>query len=73
MWKTIDDCVGCSTIFGSCRGVACPYHKRRVLVCDDCESMAEHLYRYEDKDYCIQCLLEKINAVEIDQEGDEEL
>ena len=72
MWTTIDNCVGCSTIFGNCMGTACPNHKRRVRVCDACECEDEHLYRYKNKDYCLECLLWEIGAEEIDQDDSEE-
>ena len=60
-----DNCTGCSTIFGSCRGASCPNRNVPVLVCDDCGSEVETLYDYDGDQVCAECLLGRVPQVEV--------
>lgn len=60
-----DNCVGCSTIFGSCLGAGCPHRHEAVLICDKCGDEAEKLYEYEGEQLCKDCLLESVPEVEV--------
>lgn len=63
-----NDCVGCSSQFGYCRGEVCPYYgEYKVLECDDCGVQEEYLYKYEDKELCENCLLEYFEKVELEE------
>ena len=62
MITTINNCVGCSTLFGNCMGTACPYHEHKAVVCDNCENQEEHLYHYNGKVLCKECLWEELEA-----------
>lgn len=60
---TEDFCVGCPPELG-CLGNSCPNRNVQVRVCDQCEE-PEQLYRYDDKELCLECLLDYIEAEEI--------
>jgi hypothetical protein len=44
-------------------GEACPHFRVTRYYCDKCDS-EETLYKYEDKELCADCLLEKFEKVE---------
>ena len=65
MRRTEDNCVGCSTIYGSCLGAGCPNRNQIVLVCDKCEADVDKLYEYEGEELCQECLLDTVPQVEV--------
>ena len=73
--RKIDNCVGCSTVFGNCQGSACPYYPYETVVCDECEeepyedeqSGCKHLYYYNGEWLCRECLLDKFRRIDVDE------
>ena len=77
-----NECVGCSTIFHSCLGSACPYMNVPRWYCDRC-GLEEDLYEFDDDEQlCMDCLKKEIKGFKLyipgalkceDCEGDYEL
>lgn len=65
MVEYVDECVGCSTIYGSCLGAGCPHKHVPVLYCDKCEANVEELYEYEGEQLCKECLLDTVPTVDV--------
>ena len=64
MQRTESECVQCGF---PCIGMACPYYRVTRYYCDECKR-EETLYKYEDKEICIDCLAKKFEIVEGSQE-----
>ena len=54
-------CVSCGF---PCRYEACRYYNVKVLECDNCGDEVDKLYRFNDGEYCEQCVLERLEVVE---------
>ncbi len=62
-----NDCVGCSSVFGYCRGAACPnYGDYVVLVCDCCGDECSELYEFEGQELCEDCVLENFRKISLE-------
>ena len=68
MIKTIDSCVGCTSMGLYCKGKSCINHERKALVCDECETEEEEIYKFDGGEYCAKCVLEKLERVEFEDE-----
>lgn len=57
-----NDCCNCSSEGYRCMGDYCLLKNSYHYYCDCCkeEQLQEELYKYEDKELCINCLLELI-------------
>jgi hypothetical protein len=64
MIVTENECVGCPPDMG-CIGTSCPYWAVTRLYCDECDDEAE-LYWFEDEQLCIDCIIKRLERVEID-------
>lgn len=62
MMRLENECVGCPTEKG-CLGSACPNRNVPHFYCDKCKH-EEVLYEYDDGEYCIDCIKEKLTVVE---------
>ena len=57
-----NECVGCPPEMG-CLGSLCPNRNVPHYYCDKCKT-EEVLYEYDDGEYCIECIKEKLTVVE---------
>lgn len=51
-----NECVGCDHC------IECGNKKVLYLVCDECKEY-EQLYKYDDKELCIECIKERLEKV----------
>lgn len=63
MKRIENDCVGCTDLGMHCMGSACPKREAVHYYCDECGS-EEELYVFEDKELCLDCILERLEKVE---------
>ena len=42
--EIVDNCVGCSSIYGSCMRSACPNYRHKAIICDNCGAEVEFAY-----------------------------
>lgn len=59
-----NECVGCSPEMG-CIGNACPYKNVPRLYCDNCGT-ENVLYWWNGQQFCIDCIEERLERVDID-------
>jgi hypothetical protein len=64
MIVTENECVGCPPDMG-CIGTSCPYLNVTRFYCDECDDEAE-LYWFDDEQLCIDCIIQRLERVEID-------
>ena len=62
MIKYENECVGCSTIFHSCLGSACPNKNVPHYYCDECGE-EDDLYDFDDRQLCIECIKNLLDKV----------
>lgn len=68
MVKMENDCVGCPDY---CIGSACKYYYDIPhFYCDECGKETETLYKYDGDELCEDCILERLEAEEIDVEDE---
>lgn len=65
MVRQITECFDCATPSYPCRGYTCPNRNKRVLICDKCGEEVEKLYRTEDGELCEECVLERLEVIEL--------
>lgn len=67
MLEYYSDCVDCAD---GCHG--CVLGKKTPhLICDCCGDEVERLYKYKDREYCIDCLGEQFESYSYDDIEDE--
>lgn len=54
MERIENDCVGCDYC------INCGRKSVRYLYCDQCGCNEQNLYRFNDKDYCYDCLIKEL-------------
>lgn len=59
MTKTEDGCVNCGL---PCLGISCPNKNITVHYCDECGADVL-LYRYDGGEYCVDCIIGKLEKV----------
>ena len=57
MKKVFNECVDCPIELG-CMGDSCPHKNVIRFFCDDCKE-ENQLYRFDDKELCIDCIEKK--------------
>jgi hypothetical protein len=63
MVKYENECVGCPAELG-CLGSACPNRNVPHFYCDECEEDVEELFKWDDKQLCIDCIKKKLEKIE---------
>ena len=58
-------CCDCATESYPCRGSDCNLRNVTVLICDKCGEEQEELYEYGNNQLCADCVLERLDKVEI--------
>lgn len=58
-------CCDCSTESYPCQGSECSLRKIPVLECDCCHEEVDELYEYGYEQLCRDCVLERLDKVEI--------
>lgn len=58
-----NECVGCPPELW-CLGSACPYRNVPYFYCDECEEDVEELFKWDDKQLCIDCIKKKLEKIE---------
>ena len=66
MVKYVSECVGCSSIYGTCMKGACPYYSVPVFICDDCGEEVPYgeLFEFDGEQLCIDCIKKQLEVVE---------
>lgn len=59
MKRTENECVNCGL---PCLGMGCPYANVTRFYCDKCGE-EEQLYYFNDGEYCLNCIEEKLEKV----------
>lgn len=61
-----DECIRCTTMGLPCLGSSCSKRNVPYWFCDECKEYVDpsNLYKYEEKELCADCLLEKFETVE---------
>lgn len=55
-----NECLGCDV---HCIGNACPYRSVKHYYCDNCRSDVDVLYRHDNDELCIDCLIKRMEVV----------
>lgn len=63
MVKYENECVGCPTELG-CFGSFCPNRNVPHFYCDECKEDVEELFKWDDKQLCIDCIKKKLEKIE---------
>lgn len=58
-----NECVGCPTELG-CLGSSCPNRNVPYFYCDECKKDVEELFKWDDKQLCIDCIKKKLEKIE---------
>ena len=58
-----NDCVGCTDVGLRCLHTSCPNYRVLHFYCDECDG-EKKLYRYDDKELCIECIKDKLEVVD---------
>lgn len=64
MVKYENECCGCAVPAYPCMGSACPYRNVPHFYCDECEEDVEELFKWDDKQLCINCIKKKLEKIE---------
>ena len=67
MKRTENECVGCVSMGLHCIGSSCPHQAVTRFYCDECGE-EKQLYHYDGDELCIDCIEEKLEKVEIEDE-----
>ena len=59
-----NECVDCGL---PCLYMACPYYRVIRLYCDRCKQEAVDLWHFDSKQLCVDCILEQLEKVDIDE------
>ena len=63
MKKIENECVGCTDLGLHCLGGSCPNRNVVRFYCDKCDK-EKKLYHFDDKELCVDCLLDELEVVE---------
>ena len=59
-----NECCSCAVPGYPCLGISCPNRHVKHFYCDDCGNDVETLYRFEDKELCLDCIEKGLEVVE---------
>ena len=62
--KYTNECCSCAVPGYPCLGINCPNRHVKHYYCDDCGNDVETLYRFEDKELCLNCIEKRLEVVE---------
>ena len=63
MKRIENECVGCTSLGMHCQGSSCPNRNVVRFYCDKCGKETD-LYYFDDKELCIDCIIENLEKVE---------
>lgn len=61
-----DGCVECPREMG-CLGITCPNRKILHMYCDECGEECSQLYWFDGEQYCADCVIDKLDKVEVNE------